>query len=158
MARRTITRNAHVVKTFHLEIGCAGMASITGSCRLNVINRLRRSAYPCANRVATRAILGGIFEDAINVTLFASQGEVNVFQDKSGLGMVKRARKRGRTGSGLSLHRKTKQKAQQHGRCDFDDAVVFNDRLHMSHPAFKIYMHSPMPGVKNQLQSNPILI
>jgi hypothetical protein len=125
MTRGAIAGDTHVVKTFHLEIGGAGVAGITRGRCLNVIDGLRSGGHSCANRMTTGTILGGIFEYAINVALFASQCEVNVFQHKSGLRMVKRAGIRGRFGCRLGLNRKTKQKGQQYCRCNFDDAIDF---------------------------------
>jgi hypothetical protein len=110
-----------VVKTFHLEISCTGVAGFTRCCRLNVIDRLGRGAYPCANCVTTGAVLGGVLEYAVNVALFALECAVNILQDESGLSMFER---RG-TGCSLCLNRKTKQKHRQNYRSDFDDAVDF---------------------------------
>jgi hypothetical protein len=123
VTRNAIASDTHVIEIFHQKVGGAGMAVITSGGCLHVIDRLRGGAHSCAIGVTSGAIFGSIFENTLNVTLFTFKGEVNVFQNEPGLGMVKRGRIRG--GSRLSLACKANKQSKPPCSCYFDDDIVF---------------------------------
>jgi hypothetical protein len=77
-------------KTLDLKAGCTAMAGVTRPGGLHVIDRLGRGADPAAGGVTTRAILGCILEDAVQVALLTTQRGVNIFKYESGFGVIKK--------------------------------------------------------------------
>lgn len=77
-----------MVIAFYLEAGGTAVASVTGIGGLNVVDWLWCSTDTAAGGVTSRAILGGVFEYAIQVALLAAQSGMHIFQDESGFGVI----------------------------------------------------------------------
>lgn len=97
-------RYAGMGEALDLETGRAAVAGVTLFSGMNVIDRLGGSTDPAAGSVTTRTLLGGVFEDAIQVALLAAQRGVNIFQDESGFGVIEQCL--AGSGGGLGERRK----------------------------------------------------
>ncbi len=84
VARRTPAGDADMVEALYEKTGRADMAGVASLVRLHVIGGLRSGAHAASRRMAAGAVSRRILEDAVHMTLFASQGGMDVSQQEAG--------------------------------------------------------------------------